>query len=60
MKKLLIRDTNGNYGHAIEKTSGYKGNTYIEVRMFDTYEKTHSTNWCLFLIHYEVLDEITD
>ena len=54
-KKLLVTDGKGNYGHAVEKER--RGVEYIEVRMFDNYDKVHTTNWTSFLIYYEVLDE---
>jgi hypothetical protein len=57
MKKILITDGKGNYGHAIEKSSGYKGVTHLEVRMFDSYDAVHTTNWSSFLIYYEICDE---
>ena len=57
MKKILITDGKGNFGHAVEKI-GVNRLTYLEVRMFDNYDKVHTTNWSSFLIYYEVLDEL--
>ena len=58
-KKLLVTDREGNYGHAVRKI-GVNRLIYIEVRMFDDYDKVHTTNWSSFLIYYEVCDEIED
>ena len=57
MKKILVVDREGNFGHAEEKSSGYKGITYLEVRMFKDYDKVHTMNRGSFLIYYEVCDE---
>ena len=59
MKKILVTDGNGNYGHAVEKRNN-KGTEYIEVRMFDDYDNVHTTNWTTFLIYYEVCDDAND
>ncbi len=56
-KKLLITDGEGNFGHATEKPMP-NGLTFLEVRMFDNYDKVHTTNWTSFLIYYEVCKEI--
>ena len=56
MKKILVTDGNGNYGHAVEKEKHVI--EYLEVRMFDNYDKVHTTNWTSFLIYYEVCKEI--
>ena len=63
MKKILIRDNNGNYGHAVVVGKNETNDISVEhlrVRMFDSYENVHITNWSSFLIYYEVLDEIED
>lgn len=43
--------------HATEKPMP-NGLTFLEVRMFDNYDKVHTTNWTSFLIYYEVCKEI--
>lgn len=63
MKKILVRDNNGNYGHAVVVGKNETNDISVEhlrVRMFDSYENVHITNWSSFLIYYEVLDEIED
>ena len=63
MKKILVRDNNGNYGHAVVVGKNETNDISVEhlrVRMFDSYENVHITNWASFLIYYEVLDEIND
>ena len=62
-KKLLVTDGNGNYGHAVVIGKNERNKVtveHLEVRMFDSYENVHITNWSSFLIYYEVLDEIED
>ena len=59
MKKILVTDGEGRYGHAVEKI-GVNRLIYIEVRMFDDYDTVHTTKWSSFLIYYEVCDEIED
>ena len=61
MKKFLITDGKGNYGHAevIEKDSRNNISVeHLEVRMFYDYDRVHTTNWSSFLIWYEVCDEL--
>tara|TARA_R100000406_G_scaffold90396_1_gene77208 strand:+ start:845 stop:1036 length:192 start_codon:yes stop_codon:yes gene_type:complete len=63
MKKILVRDNKGNYGHAEVIGKNETNDISVEhlrVRMFDSYENVHITNWSSFLIYYEVLDEIED
>ena len=62
-KKLLVTDGRGNYGHAEVVGKNETNDISVEhlrVRMFDSYENVHITNWSSFLIYYEVLDEIED
>jgi len=62
-KKLLVTDGQGNYGHAVVVGKDETNDITVEhlrVRMFDSYDNVHITNWSSFLIFYEVLDEIED
>jgi hypothetical protein len=62
-KKLLVTDGKGNYGHAVVVGKNETNDITVEhlrVRMFDSYDNVHITNWSSFLIYYEVLDEIED
>tara|TARA_B100000686_G_scaffold352364_1_gene454095 strand:+ start:870 stop:1043 length:174 start_codon:yes stop_codon:yes gene_type:complete len=57
MKKILVRDNEGRFGHAVIKGSPIQ---YWEVRMIDDYDKPHTCNTASFFIYYEVMDEIED
>ena len=60
-KIFLVTDGKGNYGHAEVVGKDERNNItveHLEVRMFDSYDNVHTTNWSSFLIYYEVLDEL--
>jgi hypothetical protein len=59
--KMLVRDNNGNWGHAqlIGKNERNKILVeHYEVRMLDDYDNLHIHNVSSFFIYYEVMNEI--
>ena len=61
--KMLIRDNNGNWGHAqlIGKNERNKITVeHYEVRMLDNYDSIHICNLASFLIYYEVMNDIEE
>jgi hypothetical protein len=63
MKKMLVRDNNGNWGHAqlIGKNERNKITVeHYEVRMLDDYDNLSIHNVASFFIYYEVMDDIEE
>tara|TARA_R110001583_G_scaffold938_1_gene8174 strand:+ start:2383 stop:2646 length:264 start_codon:yes stop_codon:yes gene_type:complete len=61
--KMLVRDNNGNWGHAQLIGKNERNNILVEhyeVRMLEDYDNVGIHNVASFFIYYEVMDDIEE
>ena len=61
--KMLVRDNNGNWGHAQLIGKNERNNILVEhyeVRMLDDYDNVGIHNVASFFIYYEVMNDIEE